>query len=201
MNEFDGSREEWGEAVIEAAIPYLTSLGIEPPGDRNIRIAIAPLRGNLLGLCYSSGKSLDGNTNLITLSSDQGEPLELVHTCIHELLHAWDDCNSGHRGRWKRWADTVGIAAQGHDRTPLAEDIVQSVLEMVGLPTRHVQTQSRKSKRKPAQIKAVCPECQDHVHMPTSIAERGDFQLTCVQCQEHLVLDLEPLLSWQGGVA
>ena len=194
VSDFKGTREQWAEAVAAALREPLCELGIKPTGEpRQVRIALAPLRGTLLGLCYASQKSVNGDTNLITISTDQGSPLELVHTILHELLHAFDDCKSGHRGRWKRWADIIGMKAKGHARGPLADKLVHDALAEVGAPALHVQTQSKKKSRPPSQIKFTCTGCLRHVHMPTKLAIKGDFNVQCSCCLETLQGDFTVL--------
>lgn len=192
--DFQGTREQWAEAIAAALREPLSELGIEPTGrPRQVRIALAPLRGALLGLCYGSQKSVNGDTNLITISTDQGSALELVHTVLHELLHAYDDCKSGHRGRWKRWAEIIGMKAKGHTRGLVAETLVCDALAEVGAPALHVQTQSKKIARPPSQIKFTCPSCDHHVHMPTKMAVKGDFNVQCICCLQTLCGDFTVL--------
>ena len=184
---FRGTREEWAVAISLALLPELAKLGIVMVGERRqIRVAVAPLPATTLGLCYSSAKSVNGDTNLITLSSDQGSPLELVHTLCHEILHALDNCLSGHRGRWARWAGLLGMERRGHARNALADEMFQNALEQVGLPALHVQTKSQRRQQRKSQVRFCCAGCGRHVHVPAAIAEAGEFQLLCVSCDRQL---------------
>jgi hypothetical protein len=184
---FHGTREEWAVSISLALLPELAKLGITMVGERRqIRVAVAPLPATKLGLCYSASKSVAGNTNIITLSSDQGEPIELAHTLLHEILHALDDCRSGHKGRWARWAEMLGMERCGHARNAQADQMLRSALERVGLPALHVQTKSQRRKQRKSQVRFICTSCGGHVHMPAAIAEAGTFHLLCTTCDRQL---------------
>lgn len=190
---FAGTREAWAEKITAALFPMLVAEGIAPVGDhRQIRIALAPLPAKTLGLCYPSSKSTTGDVNLITLSTDQGEPIELVHTIMHEMMHAFDDCRSGHRNRWLRWANQIGIVARGHIRGPIAERMVQTALAEVGFPTAHVITVRKVQKPKSSQVRYECPGCRLHVHMPLKSADDG-FEVACLRCKALMVRRMEAI--------
>jgi hypothetical protein len=184
---FTATREEWCVQVCLALLPELAKLGITMVGSRRqIRIAVAPLSASKWGICYSSAKSIDRGTNLLTISSDLVAPIDLVHVIAHELLHALDDCRSGHKGRWKRWADTLGIPIRGVDRSPDADALFRSVLSKVGIPARHVPTNPQKRQQRKSQVRFICTSCGGHVHMPAAIAEAGAFKLLCTVCNRQL---------------
>jgi hypothetical protein len=180
---FEGAREEWAEVVLAHLFIELACIGISwnTPEGRQIRVALAPMSRTKLGQCHSSKKSVGGDVNMITLSTDQGEPIELVHTLLHELLHALDDCHSGHKGRWARWAKQIGIEMRGHERGPIAEQLVQDTLRAVGVPKAHVQTVPSSRKAGSSQVRVHCPECSKHVNMPRGLAD-GGFSIACVAC-------------------
>lgn len=184
---FHGTREEWAERVVASLFPHLFERGMVPAGKaRSIRIALAPLPANKLGVCYASEKSANGTVNLISLTTGQADPLDLVHTLCHELLRAFDDCMSGHRGRWKRWAQTLGIEIRGHQRTGETDAMFRSVLAEVGLPVSHVVTVRKAAKPKSSQARYVCPDCGRHVHIPLKSADSG-WEITCSPCRAALV--------------
>ena len=192
--EFHGTREEWCEAIAARLIPQLEAVGIQPIGDdRQVRFAIAPLGRTTLGVCYGSSKSVDGDTNLITINSD-ADSMELTRTLIHELLHAFDDCKSGHRGRWKKWAETIGISRCGHDMDGLAEQMCQEAFALVGEPVKHRQTQSKDKQRPPSQVKFECLLCGLHIHMPARSALMG-HSVDCHQCDVEMIPDLTAFTS------
>ncbi len=190
---FEGTREEWAERIVVALFPMLVDEGITPVGnDRGVRIAIAPLPASKLGVCYSANKSRDGSVNIITLSTAEADPAALVHTLLHELWHAFDDCRSGHRNRWKRWANHIGIEIRGTDvRGPIAARMVNQALAEVGVPLSHVVTVYERDKARSSQVRFECPKCGIHVHMPLKLADDARNKVGCVGCSVVMVRGME----------
>jgi hypothetical protein len=198
---FAGNREEWCNEIVAVMLPMLAEHGITFPPERQVRCAVSPsVRGDALGVCHGSRKSVDGRTNFIDVSTVQAEPVDLAHTLLHELLHACDDCQSGHRGRWKRWASLIGIQRKGHDRGPIAEHIIVTALATVGIPAQHVPSHTRKTVRKVSQIKFWCRNEHGHVHMPTRQAVSG-HRIACMTCMTPMVCDEELLATLKGDAA
>lgn len=178
---FEGTREAWCLRILDVLTRELRGLGIEMVGDRQVRVAVTPLPASKLGLCHSSNGSGDGRTNFIDVSTVQADPAELVHTLLHELLHAFDDLQSGHRNRWKRWAAAVGIEAVGHKRSPVATRMIERALAEVGIPAAHVTSVRRRAtagSAVPSQVRVRCPQCREHAYIPRGAMERG-FATSC----------------------
>lgn len=198
---FAGNREEWCNEIVAVMLPMLAEHGITFPPERQVRCAVtAGLKRSTFGLCHGSKASTDGRTNFIDVSTAQAEPVELAHTLLHELLHACDDCHSGHRGRWKRWANLIGIQTRGNTRGPLAQAIIDAALEHVGVPGQHVPSITKKALRRISQIKFWCPDAHGHVHMPTLQAV-GGFRVGCAACGQMMVCDEVLLAKAMGEVA
>jgi hypothetical protein len=184
---FTGTREEWCYRVIQVLERELAAMGITMQGDRQVRIAVTPLPASKLGECHSANKAADGRTNFIDICTSQPDPQELVHTLLHELLHAFDNCNSGHRGRWRRWADAIQIKRAGHSRGPIAQRMVDAALLEVGEPAEHVSSvRWRTAAQQASQVKLTCLGCGLYAYMPRGRHERGDARLECVTCRMTL---------------
>jgi hypothetical protein len=65
-------------------------------------------KGRHLGQCWGSKASEDG-INQIFIAPNQSDPLEVLDTLTHELVHAVDDCKSGHGEGFKKIATDVGL--------------------------------------------------------------------------------------------
>lgn len=180
---FAGTREEWAVRVLEVLTRELAHVGIAMVGDRTVRVALTPLRGDRLGQCRSSNGSTDGKVNFIAVCTSEAEPRDLVHTLLHELLHAFDDCNSGHRGRWNRWAAAIGMQRCGHELGPVGTGMVETALREVGIPAQHVTSVRGRVAAigESSQVRLACPECGLTVHMPRGPFEQG----AAVLCAEH----------------
>ena len=65
-------------------------------------------KGRHLGQCWGSKASEDG-INQIFIAPNQADPVEVLDTLTHELVHAIDDCKSGHGEGFKKIATDVGL--------------------------------------------------------------------------------------------
>ena len=65
-------------------------------------------KGRHLGQCWGSKASEDG-INQIFIAPNQADPIEVLDTLTHELVHAVDDCKSGHGEGFKKIATDVGL--------------------------------------------------------------------------------------------
>ncbi len=61
-----------------------------------------------LGQCWGRKSSEDG-MNQIFIAPNHADPVEVLDTLTHELVHAVDDCQSGHGEGFKRIATDVGL--------------------------------------------------------------------------------------------
>lgn len=111
-------------------------------------------------------------------------------TILHELAHSFDDCRSGHKGRWRRWALTLGIALKDRPRTPECVAMIEQALREVGIPAAHVVTKLLPKRAKSSQVRYECPVCHRHAHVPLALAD-GGFSLACVDDQMIMVRRVE----------
>jgi hypothetical protein len=178
-----GSREDWANLVLERLVPDLAAIGIEMPDGRAVRIGVGPLSNGKLGVCFPAAKSSSGTVNFIGLCTKQAEPQELVHTLIHEYLHACDDCQSGHRNRWHRWAQLLGMKRAGHERSAMCTALIDDALKNIGLPVQHEPSVVKPAANAmPSQVRITCPKCAQHVYMPFK-AYAEDYFIYCGACE------------------
>ena len=187
---YAGTREEWVNRVIEFVAPRLAELGIAMPPERAVRVGVTPLSSKKLGVCYVAKKSVTGTINFIGLCTKQADPRELVHTLVHEYLHACDDVQSGHRHRWKRWADLLGMKARGHDRNAFFDQLIDDALTAVGVAAQHVASREVGRTANPSQVRLCCRLCLRHVHMPRRLQDEG-FVVICADHGEPMQPDLK----------
>ena len=65
-------------------------------------------KGRHLGQCWGSKASEDGISQIF-IAPNQADPVEVLDTLTHELVHAVDDCKSGHGEGFKKIATNVGL--------------------------------------------------------------------------------------------
>jgi hypothetical protein len=62
----------------------------------------------ILGQCWARRASADG-VNHIFLGPQEGDPAAMLVSLLHELIHAADDCASGHKGAFAEAATRLGF--------------------------------------------------------------------------------------------
>jgi len=155
------TRDEW----LTAAVNMLNADVFEPAGIERLnaswRIACSwPGGGSArkrIGECWPSGSS-DDATREMFISPAEDDPLEVLGIVAHEMIHAIDDCEHGHRGPFRTMALAIGLEGKmtattsGPELTVKLEKISQA---LGPYPHAKINLQDRK-KQTTRMIKIVC---------------------------------------------
>jgi len=102
-------REEWLMRAVVNLEPIFQRGGYQIPTVKvSIGFPSTGAKGRHLGQCWGSKASEDG-INQIFIAPNQADPVEVLDTLTHELVHAVDDCKSGHGEGFKKIATDVGL--------------------------------------------------------------------------------------------
>ena len=102
-------REEWLMRAVVHLEPIFQRGGYQVPQVKvSIGFPSTGAKGRHLGQCWGSKASEDG-INQIFIAPSQSDPVEVLDTLTHELVHAVDDCKSGHGEGFKKIASDVGL--------------------------------------------------------------------------------------------
>lgn len=159
------TREEWlmraveriGKLFVERDLPALPAVRVSVgwPGGRAKRAAI--------GQCWSTASARDGVSQIFISPVLEDAPTVLA-TLVHELVHAVDDCQSGHRGEFARLAKRAGLT--GKMTATVAGDALAVELAGIGAllgEYPHAALTSTAVTGTPKQttryLKCECPEC------------------------------------------
>lgn len=82
--------------------------------------------GKAIAVCFAKSASSDG-VNEIFINPEIDNPVEVLEANVHELIHAIDDCRSGHRGMFAAVARMVGL--EGKLTATYAGDDLKATLE------------------------------------------------------------------------
>lgn len=178
------TREEWLNTAVEALRPLFAEakdvfLGDarDPKNERNlpaVRVSVGwPSKGGLangkrvIGQCWASRVAGDGVPQIFISPMLGGSPYEdmlLLSVLVHELIHAWDDCESGHRGRFARTARALGLVGKLTQTNP-GDELVQRLTEIqreIGAYPHSALKPAEMEKQEPKQgtrmLKLECPE-------------------------------------------
>ena len=108
------NREQW----LNESAQMLTFSIINPAIERialtfdqpKIAVSIGhPKTKKALGECGAREASEDGQTNQIFITPYNNDSLRILDVLLHELIHAFDNNVSGHKGRFAMLARAVGL--------------------------------------------------------------------------------------------
>jgi hypothetical protein len=105
------TREAWLNAAVEALRPLLADrAGVEVPARVQVSVGFPGGRSmhKTVGQCWRASCSPDESRHIF-ISPMLTSPVEVLATLAHELIHAWDDCENGHRGPFRRAAKAFGL--------------------------------------------------------------------------------------------
>lgn len=115
------TREEWLGYAVEALRPLLGDVGAAFP--RRIRVSVG-FGGNtgryertVGGVCFAREASHD-RVNQIFISPLHSDGWRVLMILLHELMHACDDCRSGHRGYFARVHKEIGFVGRCTEGEP-----------------------------------------------------------------------------------
>jgi hypothetical protein len=115
--------------------------------------------GKAIAVCFNRASSTDG-VNEIFINPEIDEPIQILESCVHELIHAVDDCVSGHKGFFARVAREVGLegpltaTVAGNNLAKRLNDFA----ELLGAFPHHKMVATHK-KDGTRQLKVECSEC------------------------------------------
>lgn len=107
------TREEWLVAAVAKLTPLFEEIGETVPA---VRVSVGWPGGNgrknsVIGQCWATGQSAD-KVSEIFISPVLDEDVRVLDVLAHELVHAIDDCQSGHKGRFAKIAKGLGLTGK-----------------------------------------------------------------------------------------
>src|SRR5690349_10363518 len=108
------TREEWLVAAVEAFRPMFSALVDEQiPA---VRVSVGWPGGNgrknaVIGQCWATAASADKVAQLF-ISPVLDDAVRVLDVLAHEIIHAIDDCQSGHKGRFAKIAKALGLTGK-----------------------------------------------------------------------------------------
>lgn len=110
---FHATREAWLTAAVTALTPPLTALGASVPPVR-VSVGFPGGRGRknaVIGQCWAAEAATD-KVAQVFISPTIVDPVQVLATLLHELIHAVDGNKSGHKGQFARIARAVGLTGK-----------------------------------------------------------------------------------------
>lgn len=107
------TREEWLTAAIELLAPLYAEVGESLP---TVRVSVGWPGGSgrnnsVIGQCWATAASGD-SVSQIFISPVLDDAVRVLDVLAHELIHALDDNESGHKGRFAKVAKGIGLTGK-----------------------------------------------------------------------------------------
>ena len=104
------TRETWLLAAVDLLRPVFLAKHHVIPKDVMVSCGFASTgtRSHHIGQCWSRQSSTN-DQNQIFISPALHEPVEVLDTLVHELVHAVDDCKHKHGKEFKKIALSLGM--------------------------------------------------------------------------------------------
>jgi hypothetical protein len=174
------TREAWLEAAALRVTRLFKNINIEVP---SVRVSVGwPSKGGLssknrtIGQCWKADISEDGVPQIFISPTLDGAGLTVLATLVHELIHAWDDCESGHKGEFARVAKQIGLqgkmtATYVEDDSNLGQKLAAVMQDLGDYPHSALSVeamQKQRPKQTTRMLKLVTPDCCDYTVRTTA---------------------------------
>jgi len=169
------NREEWLLAATAEFRKAWAKVGVVVPADVKMSCGF-PGGGSVLkriGECWPRSRSA-AKVNQVFINPTQSDSTKVADILAHELLHAVDDCKSGHGRDFTRNSKLVGFSGgkYSHAETPEAHALIALVIARLGAyPHGILNAGGKKSSKSDGLQKYECDECGDVLYTTLKKAE------------------------------
>ncbi len=187
------NREKWLLEAVELFRPWFDEA--KKPLPEHVRVSVGYSKGhrkNTLAVCYNSLAAVDGMHQVfISPELAPDDPTRVLDVLLHELVHAADDGQSGHRGEFARVAKELGL--EGKMTATVASEPLKQKLQIFAeklgpYPHGKLDPSKKVGTQKTYMLKIVCldPDCGYMLRTTKKHAEKG--MPTCF-CGSEMELD------------
>jgi hypothetical protein len=189
------TREQWLEAAVEELRPLFAEKDIKLPP---VRVSVGwPSRGGtgktkkVIGQCWKSIVASDGVPQLFISPVLGKGVIETLGVLVHELIHAVDDCESGHKGAFKDMAKRMGLEGK-MTATVVGEELagqLATIVETVGpYPHAPLVFEEMEKQRKPQTTRMLKVECPNDGYVVRTTQKWIDVGMPVCPCGQEMEL-------------
>lgn len=174
------TREDWLTKAVAALGPVFAAAGATIPDNLKVSCgfpgtgrAAKSSRRTTIGECWAP--EVAGGYWQIFVSPVIDEPVAVLGSLVHELIHSCVGLKCGHRGAFKSLFVKLGMAGKATECTPgpeLRDELEQIVAFLGEYPHAEIDFTKRK-KQKTRMIKLVCPTCGYTVRTTQKWVDQG----------------------------
>ena len=197
-NENKITRELWLQNAVDLVSPIFKNKGYTIP---KIQVSCGfPSTGNKskhVGQCWGRSSTNDG-TNQLFISPVLDEPVQVLDTLVHELVHAVDDCMHHHGPEFKKIATDVGLQGLMREASagPWLQEQLTGIARQLGkYPHSKINLAHSSSKKTGPRPRAKCKKCGYEVTPLKKWLHMGP-----PLCPKHTT-EMEPIGDWEEAIA
>jgi predicted Zn-ribbon and HTH transcriptional regulator len=191
-------REIWLQKAVELIFPIFKNKGYTIP---KVQVSCGfPSTGNKskhVGQCWGKSSTSDG-TNQLFISPILDEPVQVLDTLVHELVHAVDDCINHHGPEFKKIATDVGLQGLMREASAgpwLLEQLTAISRQLGKYPHSKINLAHSSSKKTGPRPRAKCKKCGYEVTPLKKWLHMGP-----PLCPKHTT-EMEPIGDWEEAIA
>jgi predicted Zn-ribbon and HTH transcriptional regulator len=197
-NENKTTRELWLQNAVDLVSPIFKNKGYTIP---KVQVSCGfPSTGNKskhVGQCWGKSSTNDG-TNQLFISPVLDEPVQVLDTLVHELVHAVDDCIHHHGPEFKKIATDVGLQGLMREASAgpwLLEQLTAISRQLGKYPHSKINLAHSSSKKTGPRPRAKCKKCGYEVTPLKKWLHMGP-----PLCPKHTT-EMEPIGDWEEAIA
>ena len=162
------NREQWLMAAVLEIKPLFERMGYSVPVVKvSVGFPSTGGKGRHLGQCWST-KSAEDGVNQIFIAPHLQTPFDFLDTLVHELVHAVDECESGHGESFKQIAKDVGLTGPMRSASAgegLKQELMRITEKLGNFPHGRLSLPLRTLQKAPKRPGARCAKCGYEVVM------------------------------------
>lgn len=197
MSEITQVRETWLQSAIDELKPIFKHKGYNLP---KVHVSCGfPSTGNKskhIGQCWGTKSSEDG-VNQVFISPVLSEPVQVLDTLVHELVHVIDDCEHNHGPEFKKIAWDIGLQGKMSEASAGAylKDQLTVIARQLGkYPHAKLKIEHKSSQKTGPRPRAKCKKCGYEVTPLKKWLFMGP-----PLCPKHTT-EMEPIGDWEEAI-
>ncbi len=159
-------REAWLQKAVKALGPLFAEAGVTLPPKVQVSVGF-PGGGSArkrIGECWNTASAEDG-VNQIFISPRLDHPVIVLATLAHELIHAADNNQSGHKGAFRKAALSIGLEGPMTATVP-GDDLIEKlkvVSDKLGEYPHRAITMAGAPKQSTRMLKLACADGSGYI--------------------------------------
>lgn len=192
------TREAWLERAIELICVSVFQAKDYDLRPETMRVSCSWPAGRepdkVIGQCWPRKNSPNG-VNEMFINPTQADPVKVLGILTHEMVHAYDDCESKHGGVFKKIATKIGLEGKMKSAFPgpvLLVEMTRIAAALGPYPHRAMSLELKEKKQKTYMLKCTCAACDFLFRTTQAQIDLGPEEgLFCPGCGEQGTVAIE----------